>query len=236
MIVHHEYNQGSQEWIEAHCGIPTASEFKNLVTDKGEIRKWSTAMPNTYLCRKLAEAWGGPLPGFSAYATEQGHFLEDKALPMYELEYEEKVDRVAFCTTDNGRIGCSPDGLIGEDGGIEVKSLELPHHIEVLMDGVLPSEYWAQVHGCMLVTGRPWWKFFAYRRNFPTLLLQINRDAEIQETLGDALNEFLARFDKAWAKLLELNGGPPPKRQKMIFADDIAAGREEEPESAGITP
>lgn len=236
MIVHREYQQGSVEWIEAHMGIPTASEFKNLVTDKLEIRRWNTQMPQTYLCRKLAEAWGGPLPGFSAYATEQGHFLEDKAIPMYELEYEEKVDRVAFCATDDGRIGCSPDGLIGEDGGIEVKSLELPHHIEVLMGGVLPTEYAAQVHGCMLVTGRPWWKFFAYRRNFPTLLLQINRDAEIQETLGDALNEFLVRFDKAWAKLLDLNGGPPPKREKMIFADDIAAGREEEPESAGITP
>lgn len=233
MIAHTEYDQGSQPWIEAHAGIPTASEFKNLVTEKGKIRDWKTAMPKTYLFRKLAEAWGGPLPGFSAYATEQGHFLEDKAIPMYELEYEVKVDRVAFCTTDDGRIGCSPDGLIGDDGGIEVKSLELPHHIEVLMDGILPAEYWAQVHGCMLVTGRPWWRFFAYRRNFPTLHLQINRDNEIQETLGDALRDFLERFDIAWARLLEMNGGPPPKREKMVFVEDIVAGREEDPD---LTP
>lgn len=235
MIAHTEYGQGSQEWIEAHCGIPTASEFKNLVTDKGEIRKWSTQMPNTYLCRKLAEKWGGPLPGFSAYATEQGHFLEDKAIPMYELEYEVKIDRVAFCTTDDGRIGCSPDGLIGTDGGIEVKSLELPHHIEVVLGGVLPEEFAWQVHGSMLVTGRPWWVFYAYRRNFPKLRLVVPRDDAIQETLADALSEFLQRFDTRWERLVEMHGAPPPKREPMVFADDIAAGRAADPD-AEIVP
>lgn len=233
MIVHREFAQGTQDWIEAHCGIPSASEFKNLVTDGMAIRKWSTEMPNSYLARKLAEAWGGPLPGFSAFATEQGKFLEDVAVPWYEFEHDIKVDRVGFCTTDDGRIGCSPDGLIGEDGGIEVKCLEFPNHIKLLLKGELPDEYAAQVHGSMLVTGRPWWRFLAYRRNFPPLLLQINRDNEIQETLSDALHEFLERFDIAWSRLLEMNGGPPPKREKMVFVEDIIAGREEDPD---LTP
>jgi len=230
MIVHREYAQGDPEWIEAHCGIPTASEFKNLVTDKGEIRKWSSQMPNTYLHRKLAEKWGGPLPGFTAYATEQGHFLEEKAIPIYEYEHRVKIDRVAFCTTDDGRIGCSPDGLIEPDGGIEIKSLELPHHIEVLLDGVLPVDYWAQVHGCMLVTGRPWWVFYAFRLNFPKLRVVVERDDAIQETLSDALGEFLQRFDAKWERLVAMHGRPPPRRQPMVFADDIAAGRAKEPD------
>lgn len=229
MIIHDEYGQGSQEWMEAHCGIPTASEFKNLVTKKMEIRPWSTEMPNTYLARKLAEAWGGPLMQASAFVLEQGKILEEKAIPWYELEYEEKVRRVGFCTTDDGRIGCSPDGLIGDDGGLESKSPLLQTHIKYLLSGKLPEDYVPQVHGSMLVTGRQWWRFMSYRRNFPKLVIQINRDDEIQETLGDALHGFLERFDRAWAILLEKNGGPPPKREKMIFADDIAAGREADP-------
>lgn len=233
-VIHREYAQGTNDWLDAHIGIPTASEFKNLITDKWQIRAWSTDMPNTYLHRKLAEVWhGGLFDSGGGFATKQGNILEEKAIPRYALDYGDgiKVERVGFVTTDDGRIGCSPDLICGDDGGAEIKCPELKTHISYLLDGILPPEYAHQVHGSMLVTGRQWWDFYSYRLGtFPKFYIRVERDEDKQETLGDALHDFLERFDYDMARLIEINGGPPKKKERMIFADDIAAGRERDPD------
>jgi len=215
VIIHREYEQGSLEWLLARAGIPTASEFDALVTPEFKVR--TGQMPLSYLAAKVAEAWqGGPLPGFQSFATEQGSILEDEAIPWFELEHSCTVDRVGFITTDDGRIGCSPDGLLGEDGGIEIKCPEAHTHTKYLLAGELPKDYAAQVHGSMFVTGRPWWKFLSYRRHFPPLLLTIARDDEIQDNLAEALADFVADFQQAMMTMIEKNGGPPPPRKPML--------------------
>lgn len=216
----HPAQQNSQAWIEARCGIPTASEFSELLTPKFEIRTGET--PKSYLARKLAEKWGGPLPKFHTFATDQGHFVEEQAVPFFEFTTGETLQRVGLCLTDNERIGCSPDGLIGTDGGLEIKCPESPTHVKYLLNGVLPPDYATQVHGSMFVTGRPWWKFMSYRRHFPPLILKIERDEKIQAAIGEALGKFLESFDAAWLKILEMNDGVlPPKREPMVFSTDI---------------
>lgn len=210
MKLHTEFQQGSYEWHMAHVGIPTAGSFDQLVTPGFEIRKGE--MPKTYLAKKLAEAWqNGPLPGFGSFFTEQGQLLEQEAIPFFEFQYGQKIDRVGFCTTDDGRIGCSPDGLIGDDSGIEIKCPAAETQVRYLLAGKLPDIYGPQVHGAMFVTGKPSWKFLSYRRNFPTLLLEIERDQEKIEIIEEALRRFLFQFDLAMMRLQEINGGPPPK-------------------------
>lgn len=185
-----------------------------LVTPKWKIRTGET--PRTLLATKLAESWVGPLPSFGSWATDQGHLLEDLAIPAYELEYGQEVERVGFITRDDGRCGCSPDGLL-PDCGLEIKSLQPVHHIKCLMDGGLPDDYAAQVHFSMLVTGFERWKLFLYSRRLPTMLLTIERDDEIQDTLEQALADFLTNYDLEWARLVEKNGGPPPPRKPMVL-------------------
>lgn len=228
MILRTQYAQHSVEWMLARSGIPTASEFSQLLTPKFEIRTGD--MPRTYLSKKVAEAWqGGPLPGFNTWDMEQGSILEDQAVPWYELEYGEKVERVGFITTDDGRIGCSPDGLltgdpIRGDGGIEIKCPEMHTHVGYLLAGELPPPYSVQVHGSMYVTGRSWWKFLSYRRHFPPLLLTVHRDKAMQEKIAEALEQFLGRFDRAMERLTELNGGPPARtlpRQRPKYVPDL---------------
>lgn len=210
MIIHTEYAQRSVEWMQARAGIPTASEFDALLTPEFKIR--TGQMPLTYLAKKVAEAWqGGPLAGFNTFDMDQGNILEEEAVPWYELEFGEVIDRPAFITTDDGRIGCSPDGLLGQDGGIEIKCPEVHTHVGYLLAGELPPQYAAQVHGSMFVTGRKWWKFLSYRRHFPALLLTVERDEEAQEMIAEALEQFLGRFDRAMERLAELNGGPPKR-------------------------
>lgn len=204
--------QGSVDWMLARSGIPTASEFDALVTPEFKLRTGD--MPRTYLAKKVAEAWqGGPLAGFNVFDMDQGKILETEAVPWFELEYGQTVERVGLITTDDGRVGCSPDGLIGDESGIEIKCPEVHTHVGYLLNGWLPKDYAAQVHGSMFVTGRARWKFLSYRRHFPPLLLTIERDEKIQSTLSAALHLFLGKFDAAMAHLTEINGGPPTRRK-----------------------
>lgn len=202
--------QGSVDWMIARAGIPTASEFGNLVTDGFEIRKGE--MPKSYVAKKLAEAWiGGPLAEFSSFDMEQGTILEDEAIPWFEFERGVKVERTGLITTDDGRIGASPDGLL-LDAGLEIKCPRVETQIKYLLKGALPPEYGPQVHGGMLVTERPMWTFVSYSRRLPKLVLSIPRDDKIQSVLLIALMEFRAAFDKGWARLCELNDGPPKRK------------------------
>lgn len=216
MIVHKEYAQGSLEWLTARAGIPTASEFDSLVNSKFEIR--TGEMPKSYLAQKLAEKWrGGPLPGYLSIDMEYGSILEEQALPWYEMEFNETVQRVGFITTDDEKIGCSPDGLV-EGMGIEIKCPKAETHVKYLLAGEVPKDYLAQIHGGMLVTGYNIWRFVSYRREFPPLVLAVERDDKIQDNLRQALDEFLGMFDAGWKKLCEANGGPPRRAARPELA------------------
>lgn len=197
----HSVTQGEVDWLQLRVGRVTASELSALVTPEFKIKTGEG--PNTYLCEKIAEAWRGqPLPGFSSWATEQGQILEDEARSWYCLEYEDhKLSNVGFVEHDDGRCGCSPDGLLGEDGGLELKCPEPTNHVRYLLDGSLPKQYAAQVHMSLYVTGRPWWRFVSYRRGFPPFVLKVDRDETIMATIANALTLFYARFDAAFESL-----------------------------------
>lgn len=207
--------QGSEQWMEARAGIPTASELDNLVTPEWKIRKGAGV--DSYLAKKVAERWfGGALPGFSVFETEQGKILEGEAIPWLELERNIEVKRVGFITTDDGKAGCSPDGVIGERG-LEIKCPSPAVHVSYLLAGVLPKDYAAQVQGGLYVTGWKEWTFLSYSRRFPALELTITSNDEAQSAIEEALALFTAKLDRAYARLLEINGGPP-RRSQQDFA------------------
>lgn len=202
MIVH-EVRQHSPEWAKLRLGIPTASEFDALISPKFEARTGQG--PTTYLYKKLCErVMGFAMDGGSSFAMSNGSILENEALPWYEFTTGINVRRVGFCTTDDGRIGASPDGLIGDDGGIEIKCPNPETHLSYLMEKTLPKEHAAQVHGSMFVTGRPWWIFLSYSRQFPAFILRVDRDDRIQSALRGTLEPFLKRFDEKLAEVLEM--------------------------------
>jgi hypothetical protein len=197
----HDVKQGSGEWLALRAGIPTASELDALISPEWKVRTGES--PQTYLYRKLTEkVLGFPLDsGFQSSAMETGTLMELEAIPYLGFTYGIEVQRVGFCTTDDGRCGCSPDGLIGTDGGLEVKCPNPETHLKYLLEGELPKHYRAQVHGCMYVTGRKWWTFMSYSRQFPPLIMRIERDEAIQAKIHEAFTAFLARFDEAKAKI-----------------------------------
>ncbi len=195
----HDCEQGTLEWTKLHFGIPTASGLDNLLTPEFELRKGE--LPKTYIYKKVAEKLQGrPLIDLSSssFMLEQGMIVESEARPWFSLEYDKKIKQVGFISTDDGRFGCSPDGLIeGEDCGLEIKSPAAHTHCKYLYMGVLPKEYVAQVYGSMFVTGFKRWMFVSYRRGFPALVLEIHQNEKAMSMIRAAINQFHADFDGA---------------------------------------
>jgi len=214
MIKHTEFAQGSLEWHAMRAGKPTAGGLGNLITDGLEVR--TGEMPNTYLAQKLAEAWyaaqGLQLESLeSTWAMEQGTLLEEEVIPWLACLHDIHAERVGCILTDDGRVECSPDGIAGQSG-IEIKSPQPKQHCKTLLTGIVPKEHLAQIHGGMFVTGFESWLFVSYRRDFPKLVLTVERDYEVMENIRVAIEMFLEKFDAGWKKLCEMNDGPPAPR------------------------
>lgn len=215
--------QGTSQWLAARAGIFTASDLDNLITPAWKKRTGET--PKTYMLRKIAErCMGMPLEQGGAWATEQGTVLEGEAIPWLEFTYNLEVKRVGFVTSDDGRVGCSPDGLIGDDGGVEIKCPQPTHHLKYLLGGVVPDDYLAQVHGSLYVTGRKWWYFCSYSRQFPPLLIKVERDEGIIAKIDEVIQESLVEFEEKLARvqaMKEAHDAPIREAGEKLLKEDI---------------
>jgi len=200
----HNCQQGSEEWMALRLGRPTASELCNLLTPEFKAKTGET--PAKYLAEKVAEKWRGQLnPGFSSWATNQGTLREPSALAWYEFAHNVGIHSVGFVQMAEEDFGCSPDGLIGDDCGIEIKCPEPPQHVRYVIEGKVPKDYIVQVHASMYATGRPRWVFMSYHPDFPKLVIEVKRDSEIQEKICKQLAVFYGEFAHAMNKLRELD-------------------------------
>lgn len=180
--------QNSPEWLRARMGIPTASAFAQLLAKgEGKTRK-------TYMLKLAGEiVTGEPAESFSNEHTERGHALEDEARQLYLFQSGCDIERVGFIR--NGRSGCSPDSLIGADGGLEIKT-KLPHLlIELILADKFPAEHKAQVQGTLWLTGRKWWDIAVYWPGLPLFVKRAERDEEYIKTLAAEVSRFNDELD-----------------------------------------
>lgn len=197
-------DQGSPEWFAARAGIPTASRFDQLITAK-------TAKPSASADRYLAEllverltgqpyeTWDGTL--WMARGTE----MQAEASALYELRRNVETRAAGLCYRDERRdCACSPDRLVGDDGGVEIKCPSPAVHVQYLLANACPDEYRAQVQGSMLITGRPWWDFVSYHPDLPPLIVRCEPDPDYQAQLRQILDRFIARLAGAEGQLSAL--------------------------------
>lgn len=185
--------QYSPEWWEARRGLPTASNFKKIVTAvKGDYSKQAV----DYACELVSQMYDpsyGEIDDYKSAAMKNGTLLEPEARAFYEFDRGMDVTQVGLCVTEDGRFGTSPDGLIGDEGALEVKSVIGPTQVKYLSAGTLPNEHKAQCHGHLYVTGREWCDFFSYSPGLPPLLLRVTPDA-FTHRLGECLERFHAEL------------------------------------------
>lgn len=190
--------QGSPEWFGCRAGIPTASAFDKIITSTGK----ASTQADTYINQLLCEQMAGQSEGLEP--TEwmlRGIEMEAEARSFYELETGRDVEQVGFIVGDG--CGCSPDGVIGDDGLIEIKCPKPTTHVGYLRAGKLPSKYVPQVQGQLWVCGRDWCDFLSYCPGLPPLLVRVDRDQGFIDSLSAAMLKFNERLTKARADLVK---------------------------------
>lgn len=207
-----DFPQYSPSWWAVRRGVPTASEFKRIVTPA----KWQMGIgAETYACELIGQLFDphyGVVSDFATTAMKNGTIMEPESRRFYEFETGREVTQVGFCLSDCGRFGCSPDGLVGDDGGLELKHPTAATQVKWLKEGGIPSEHLAQCLGGILVTRRKWWDFLSYFPGMQPLLVRVVPDERLTKLAG-ALEEF-------WKMLTEI-------RQKISGGVDTVASLRE---------
>jgi hypothetical protein len=176
-----DIEQGSEEWLALRCGILTASEMKHVITGK-TLKYADNPASRSYLNELAAQRITGYVePVYISDDMLRGNEDEIAAVLAYGEHYA-PVERVGFVTNDKWgfTIGCSPDGLVGKDGGIECKSRRQKHQVSTIVAGEVPEEHVIQVQASMLVTERPWWDYVSYCGGMPMDVIRAKADSRIQ--------------------------------------------------------
>jgi len=197
--------QRTPEWLLVRAGIPTASQFTKVITP---AKLAPSTQMDSYVNMLLAEMLlGGPIETDASAFMERGIELEEEAALWYELQSPEPVSNIGFCLTDDMTVGCSPDLLVGDDGGCEIKVPAVQTHVEYLLGGVVPQKYLLQVQGSMYVTGRQWWDFVSWNPTIPALKVRVERDEKVIGKLAEGLSILTTKLKAGQQRLCDITGG-----------------------------
>jgi hypothetical protein len=210
--IHCDYEQGSQKWLEARCGLLTASEFDRIITPTLKIA--DNPKSRAHLWEMAAQRITGFVePQYISDAMLRGQEDEIRARADYEKHFA-PVQTCGFVTNNKWgfTLGCSPDGLVGDDGLIECKSSCQKLHVQRLVDhfesGDPPEEFMLQVQGLMLVTERSWCDLLLRCGGLPQKCIRIEPDEKIQSAIVDAAAKFESRINEVVATWLLLAADP----------------------------
>ena len=221
--VYGEMVQGSDAWHQARCGLLTASEMDLIITAK-TLKSASNDKERAHLYELLAQRITQYVePSYISDAMLRGHTDEIEAAALYDKNYA-PVQRVGFITNDKWgfTIGCSPDGMVGNDGLIECKSraqkYQLKTIIEYAADDKIDPDFMIQVQTLLLVTERKWCDLVSYCGGLPMVTVTVEPDEKIQAAIVDAATAFEERLKAAKEKYDELlaSGNMIPTERKIV--------------------
>lgn len=177
--------QGTAQWLQERCGFVTASRLSDVMA---KIKTGEAASRANYRAELVAQRLTGQVQeSFTNAAMQHGTEFEPFARAAYEVQFNSIVEECGFIKHQTiDWAGASPDGLIGDDGLIEIKCPNTATHIDYLLKGVVPAKYQPQMLWQMACTGRKWCDFASYDPRMP---------AELQL--------FVVRFELDAARLAE---------------------------------
>lgn len=205
MITYHrELEQGSEEWLQARCGLLTASELHLIITPTLKIA--SNDKERGHFYDLLAQRITGHVePCYISDAMLRGMDDEIAAVDLYAKTYA-PVEHVGFITNDKWgfTIGYSPDALVGEDGLIECKSRAQKYQLRTLVDFVpgdaIDPDFMIQVQTGLLVSEREWCDLISYCGGLPMATVRVFPDEKIQAAIVAAAASFENRMRAALEK------------------------------------
>jgi len=201
--------QGSQEWLAERAGKWTGSKFVDVMAISERTGKPLKARSDAVWQVVVERMTGQAIEGPGGFALAWGHEVEQFARDAYELETGNVVQQVGFIEHQEFPFaGASPDGLIDDDGGLELKCpRDSRIHLDRFLSGV-PAEYIPQIQGCMWVTGRQWWHFASYDPRMPEshrlLIIKVPRDEAVIAKIQAAVLAAEAEAQELHKQLLRI--------------------------------
>jgi hypothetical protein len=186
----HYMVQYSPTWWETRCGFPSASAFDRILTPTGKL----SAQAEGYIDELIADRCQLSPNFFTERPMSRemanGRDMEPEARRWYQMERPDSlVQQVGGCVSACGRFWASPDGLVDDDGVLELKCPMLKTQVEYLRLDTLPANYRPQVHGQLFVTGRKYVDFASYAPGLPGFIVRVEPD-EYTAKLAVALEDF----------------------------------------------
>jgi YqaJ-like viral recombinase domain len=194
IIYHNELIQGTDEWLAQRCGLLTASEIKHIITPTLKVA--SNDKERAHLYELLAQRVSKYVePQYVSDGMLRGEKDELIARELYSEKYA-PVTTCGFVTNDElGFImGYSPDGLVGDDGLIEIKSRKQALQMQTIIENVLPAEFMLQVQSGLMISKRKWLDFISFSGGMPMFVLRVLPDLEIHKAIAEAACVFEARL------------------------------------------
>ncbi|MBS4051909.1 MAG: YqaJ viral recombinase family protein [Methylomonas sp.] len=202
--------QGSEEWLAARLGKVTASRVADLTA---RTKSGYSASRENYMAEIVAERLtGAPAAQYTNSAMQWGTDTEPKARAAYEFYRDMDVVETGFVVHPIIQMsGASPDGLVGDDGLVEIKCPNTATHIDTLLGQAVPGKYVKQMQWQMACTGRKWCDFVSYDPRLPENLRlfvrRVDKDDPLVVELGKEIVAFLAETDEKIIKLLRVATG-----------------------------
>ena len=200
---HHDIEQGSDTWLAIRCGILSASQMKLIVTPT--LISASNDKERSHMYELLSQRITHYVePQFVSDDMVRGMTDEAEARILYAEHYA-PVQEVGFITNCRWgfTLGYSPDGLVGDDGLIEVKSRRQRFQVETLIHNVgddgsttIPADYMIQVQTGLLVSERKWLDFVSYSGGLPMVTIRVHPIETVQKAILDAASGFEERLSE----------------------------------------
>lgn len=206
----HEVSQRSDEWFAARLGKVTASRVADLMakTKTG----YSTSRDNYMAQLVLERITGQKAESFSSAAMQWGTDQEPFARAAYEAAKDVMVEEQGFASHPTIEMaGASPDGLVGDDGLVEIKCPNTATMIETLLTEKVPAKYHAQMQFQMACTGRKWCDYVVFDPRMPAkaqlFIKRVNRDDKFIAEMEAEIVKFLAEIQTQVEKLNQIIEG-----------------------------
>jgi hypothetical protein len=187
-----DFYQGSDSWRAARCGLLTASEVKHIITPT-RLELAANDKLSSHLYELAAQRISKYVePRFIGHDMVRGH-EEEVYARMYYSDNFAPVTEMAFVTNDRHgfMFGCSPDGLVGDDGMTETKSRDQKFQIKTVCDWMPPPVFVIQLQSCLTVCDdRKWIDFLSYSNGLPMARIRVYPDAKIMNAIVECGGEF----------------------------------------------
>lgn len=234
LITYPHLEQGSEEWLAARRGIVTASVVGELVTPKTLTvanNDKSRALTALLVAERIT-GWSDP--NFMSADMQRGHDVEPIARDLYS-ETVAPVTELGFMVREftmpwdsnelvqsvdevppTWKLGYSPDGLVGDDGLIEVKAPRAKTHLMTHLSGEMPLHHMPQIQAGLLVADREWCDFISFYAGMPPFIKRVHRDEKWGAVIVEAVEQFESKAEDMIRAYTDKTTGLPATERLLI--------------------